>query len=1095
MDCPNCSRANRDGANYCRYCGTHFALACPRCRAVLLPDSLYCDNCGLALERAAAGLPAAGPAARAARASLTAGSAPLGQSPAEPARPADQPQLQQYIPAELMQKLEAARSRGEMVGERRIVTMLFCDVKGSTAAAEQLDPEDYSEIMNGGFTHMIRPVYRYEGTLARLMGDALLAFFGAPIAHEDDPQRAVLAGLDIVAAMQGYREQVREKWALDFDVRVGINTGLVVVGAVGSDLRVEYSALGDAINLAARMEQTATPGTVQIAQDTYKAVRHLFEVESLGSIEVKGKSEPVPAYRVLRRKAAAGQARGIEGLHADLVGREAEMTALREMVNDLQQGVGRIVGILGEAGLGKTRLVAETARVFRTACGANIAWHAVGSLSYETSQAYGLIQRLIRRVQGIDDNDPAAVVREKLSALASGLPGDQVERTLQAFEALFGFKGEGSIPAEGDAFRRELRLATVAWWRARFASVPTILVFDDMHWSDAASVALLRELLPMIDEMPLVLMCVLRTERQAPAWQLRNTAEEEYHHRYLELSLRPLSPAESNELLNGLLAVAELPDRLRANVLEKAGGNPFFIEEVVRALIDNGAVIAEDRPVPGGTRRYWRATSAGAEVEIPGTLQALLAARMDRLEDATRGTLQLASVIGRSFYHRLLQAVDEASPELDQHLGALLRTDMIREAARVPELEYAFRNPLTQEAVYKTILLKRRRIFHRRVGEAMEMLYSERLDDLLGLLAHHFRLGGQNDKAIDYSRRAARRAVGLFAYDDAVRNLSAALDLIPAGSNTDQNLTLREELGDVYRLLRDGTAAMDQYQQALALWRSDKRADKLVAVRLHRKVLQVVTDLKWTVSLEDLQQANANRLASRAMLAEAMPFLIAEPPQLETVRALVALSTDAWRLQDPPDWEAAQGFAQSAVDLATQLDSPVDKSQALGALATVLDGRSQLREHLAVAQQRLELCRLPDFDRHENIEAIRGAAAALMYVGEYEQALPGLQEAEQLAASAQVIDQQTNALGLQAQCYYRLDRWDEVLEIEAKWRDLERRYPRERVGETCFFAALSAGVHALRGDRQRADAYAQESVEYMVSMSGRPENWQRNQFY
>jgi len=199
-----------------------------------------------------------------------------------------------------------------MVGERRIVTMLFCDVKGSTAAAEQLDPEDYSEIMNGAFTHMIKPVYRYDGTLARLMGDALLAFFGAPIAHEDDPQRAVLAGLDIVAAMRDYRQQMRDRWRLDFDMRVGINTGLVVVGAVGSDLRVEYSALGDAINLAARMEQTATSGTVQIAHDTYKAVRHLFEFESLGSLEIKGKSEPVPAYRVLRRAAAGGQLRGIE---------------------------------------------------------------------------------------------------------------------------------------------------------------------------------------------------------------------------------------------------------------------------------------------------------------------------------------------------------------------------------------------------------------------------------------------------------------------------------------------------------------------------------------------------------------------------------------------------------------------------------------------------------------------------------------------------------------------------------------------------------------------------------------------------------------
>ena len=1092
MECPHCGQPNRAQANYCRFCGTHFAVDCPRCRAVLLSDSAFCDNCGYQLEAAAA-VPA-----RTAPAKVNQPLRPVSPPPPSPAPPGPQAQLHQYIPAELMQKLEAARAAGEMVGERRIVTMLFCDVKGSTAAAEQLDPEDYSEIMNGAFTQMIRPVYRYEGTLARLMGDALLAFFGAPIAHEDDPQRAVLAGLDIIAGIRPYREQVRQKWGLDFDVRVGINTGLVVVGAVGSDLRMEYSALGDAINLAARMEQTAAPGTVQIAQETYKAVRHLFEFESLGGIEVKGKSEPVPAYRVLRRSAAGGQARGIEGLHAEMVGRDAEMTALREVMTDLRQGVGRIVCVLGEAGLGKSRLVAETRRLFEAPTGARGEWHEAVSLSYETSQAYGLIQRLVRRVQGIDESDPPPVVRDKLAAQVAALPEHQRERARHVIEALFGLENadSGAALLEGETFRRELHAATEAWWRARFTDTPTVMVFDDMHWSDAASIGLLRQLLPLTGEIPLVVLCVMRTERQAPAWQIKTTADDEYRHRYLELNLRPLSEAESNELVNRLLAVAELPDRLRASILEKSGGNPFFIEEVVRALIDNGAVVPEDRPVAGGgLRRYWRATSAGADFEIPGNLQALLAARMDRLEEATRGTLQLASVIGRSFYHRLLRAVDESDPELDQHLGTLLRLDMIREAARVPELEYAFRNPLTQEAIYNTILLKRRRTFHRRVGEAMEVLYAERRDGLLGLLAHHFRLAGVHDKAIDYSRQAARQAVGLFAYDDAVRNLRAALELVEAGSAPELHLPLREELADVYSLLRDWDGALSQYQQALALWRGLSDADPLVAVRLHRKIVQVITDLKWTVSLEQLQRVNADRLASRAMLEDALRSLIEQPPHLETVRALVTLSTDAWRIQDPPDWEAAQRFAQTAADMAAELDSPVDQSRALGALATVLDGRSRLREHRQVTQQRLELCRSARFDPHESIEAVRSAAGALMYSGEYAQALDGLREAERLAERAQVVEQQANALGLQAQCYFRLDRWDDVLATEVKWRELQRKYPRERVGEMCFFVAISASVHALRGDRQRAEAYAKESYDFMVFVSGTPEIWQRNQFY
>jgi len=239
--------------------------------------------------------------------------------------------LQQYIPKELLGKLETARANRSMAGERRIVTVLFCDIKGSTGLAEMLDPEEWAEIMNGAFKYLIEPVYRYEGTLARLMGDAILAFFGAPIGHEDDPQRAVMAALDIIEGMEAYREQMKRERGLDLNVRIGINTGLVVVGEVGSDLRVEYTAMGDAVNLAARMEQTAEPGTVQISGNTYKSVSNLFEFNPLGDIEIKGKSEPVPAYQVLRPVEGAVPTRGIEGLRSPLVGRERELSALRTL--------------------------------------------------------------------------------------------------------------------------------------------------------------------------------------------------------------------------------------------------------------------------------------------------------------------------------------------------------------------------------------------------------------------------------------------------------------------------------------------------------------------------------------------------------------------------------------------------------------------------------------------------------------------------------------------------------------------------------------------------------------------------------------------
>lgn len=1150
MICHNCQTANADDANFCLKCGYRISIVCQQCSRRVPSHAKFCDACGHALARSSKEgaeiaehqlvveeqpsqltqtarqtiesdekftVPRADESEQQAPAqqqkiteqlldktsqpliipqSQSAPTATVDETAGDRSPPTDSP-LTQYIPRGLMRKLEAARSSGDMVGERRIVTMLFCDVKGSTAAAEQLDPEEWSEIINGAFEHMIKPVYTYEGTVARLMGDGILAFFGAPLAHEDDPQRAVLAGLDMVAGIVPYREQINQEWGIDINMRVGINTGLVVVGAVGSDLRMEYTALGGAINLAARMEQTADPGTVQIAYDTYKLVKPLFEFEELGGIEVKGMDEPVKAYRVLERKVAAGRVRGIEGLHAEMVGRDVELQTMQNLVTDVKQGVGRIVCVLGEAGLGKSRLISEAHHFFQQVPGPECNWYETTSLSYESNQAYGLFQRLIRHVSGIGYDDAPRMMQKKLSALAESLPDERRDRAKQLFEALFGLNSNnGAQPLEGESFKRELFEVVYAWWREYFSQRPTVLVFDDMHWADAASIDLLRGLLPLTSEIGLVLICALRAERQAPAWQIKTIADDEYHHRYTEVSLRPLSESESNELVNRLLATPEIPDNLRASILEKSDGNPFFIEEVVRTLIENGIVVPEERIVDGVAQQYWVATSDGSDFSIPDNLQSLLAARMDRLEEATRATLQLASVIGRSFYLRVLQAVDESSPELDKHVGKLVRLDLIRESARVPEVEYSFRNPLTQEAVYKTILLKRRREFHRRVGEAMEDLYPERLEGLYGLLAHHFTLAGEDEKAIGHYRHAARQALAVYAYDEADHNLHAALSLLEAEPKTELHLNLFEEIGDVCRLVRNFSMAITYYQLALEVWDDLEDKSKIVAVRLHRQIVEIASDTKWSVDAETYEQIGEISQESQASLQNSLRAMEGEEPHPETVHSLVALSVDAWRVQTPTDWESAQNFAQAAVTMAEQLDDAVLLSQALGALANVLDGRSKLREHVQIAQKRLQVSQEEHFeDVREEVDALRGIGVALMYVGEYERALPYLEEATTIATHIQATDQIANALGIQAQCLFRMDRWDEVLAIEEKWRDLEKSYSRERVGETCFFVALSGSVYALRGDHEQAQAYSKESYDYMVSMSGLPENWQRNQFY
>ncbi len=604
-------------------CGTALSLACPNCGTASPPDARFCSNCGHQFGE------------------------PPTPAVTEPESEASH--LHQYIPKELLSKLEAARAHGGMEGERRIVTMLFCDVKGSTAAAERLDPEEWHEIMNGAFEHLIAPVYRYEGTLARLMGDAILAFFGAPIAHEDDPVRALLAALDILEDIKSYREEVRRDWGLDIDVRIGINTGLVVVGEVGSDLRMEYTAMGDAINLAARMEQTTEPGTIQITDDTYRLVAPLFDTQVLEPVTVKGKTEPVEAHRVLGRKADAGRLRGIEGLEAPLVGRASETELIEQVVDKLSQGLGGVMFLVGEAGLGKSRLIDEAKVRFQgTGKGQ---WLETASLSYETTQPYALFQRLIRNASGMIDTDAAEDVVRKIGSLTLDLTDDVATQAESVLATLMRVLASDDAPIEGETFKGLLFSTMQSLWRMLASDTPAVLVFDDLHWADRASVELLVHLLQLVDEVPILFLCAMRPESTVPGWQVRQEAESGYGHTYTEISLHPLSENDSNELVDGLLTIADLPKSLRNQILDKSEGNPFFIEEVVRTLIDSGSVV---RTADGSS---WVAQASVVETDVPDNLQALLSARIDRLEDSVRRTLQIASVIGRSFHQRVLVGI------------------------------------------------------------------------------------------------------------------------------------------------------------------------------------------------------------------------------------------------------------------------------------------------------------------------------------------------------------------------------------------------------------------------------------------------------
>ena len=705
----------------------------------------------------------------------------------------------------MSQQLDNPGPRSTVSGERRVVTALFCDIVGSTTIAEQLDPEDWAEIVGGAVEALTEPVLYYEGTVVRLLGDALLSFFGAPVAHEDDPRRAVLAALEMIEAMEAHRGQVRRDYGVDFDVRIGINTGPAVVGDIGGGAASEYTALGDAVNVAARMEQTAQPGTIRIAHDTYRLVAPIFDVDELGPVEVKGKAEPVVAYRVLAEKQTPGRTRGLEGISAPLVGREREFDTIKEALDGLASGRGGIVIILGEAGLGKSRLLQES-RAYWEQLRPDGDWDTATGSPYDTNRPYGLFQRFARERFGVLRDDPPGVIHHKVDEglRAAGADDETVALCSVALERIIAMNVLHDAKSYEGAEVRDDIATTIAYpaWRAKAERNPTVHVMDDVHWADQASVDLLSHLFNLVDEVPALFICALRPERQSPGWGLKVRAETDFPHRYVEINLQPLDAAGTSELVNALLRIADLPDSLRALILRKTDGNPYFIEEIVRTLIEEGVVYQTD----DGLR--WHSDTSVDDIAIPDTLQALLMARIDRLDRESRATMQMASVIGRSFYRRILEGISDSAMTLDRHLVALQRVDLVNEASRVPELEYIFKHELTRDAAYNTILNRKRRELHRRVAEAIETLFPDRLTEHAHRLAVHNEVAGDLDRALHYRLMAAEGAVAMGASGDAAVHFAAAAD---AGERSGAH---PEQVADLRRRGESQAALAQSYTSA-----------------------------------------------------------------------------------------------------------------------------------------------------------------------------------------------------------------------------------------------------------------------------------------
>jgi class 3 adenylate cyclase len=602
-------------------------LSCPRCEAAIPADARFCANCGQSLIEA---------------------------SETDRVR---QGLLSAAAPSPLIEKMRTAK----LTGERKPVTALFADVVGSTALAERLDPEDWTAIMNEAFDEMSKAVFRYEGTIAQLQGDAMVAFFGAPVAHEDDPDRAVRAALDMVAAIDEFARQLKATDGIDFRIRAGINSGPVVVGNVGTDLRYEYTALGDAMNIAARMQTAAEPGSVLISASTRRLVADAFETEDLGKIALKGKAEPVHAYRVLAPKAVPRRTRGLErtGLESPMVGRDGQLQTLQSLYGVVQAGRSRVAFLVGEPGIGKSRLLAEFRRWLTDEAQANAAgdasstWLEGRCVSYGRNLPYHLLLDLVRFTLQIPFAGSETEARAALDRRLADYLGDDAADTAPYLAHLL------ALPLRPDEADRALIDPEVM--QGRYVAAihrllrelssrgPVVLVCEDLHWADPASIALVSQLLPLAAQLPVFFIAALRADTDSAGWKLVSAARELFGEALVEMHLEPLSETDSRDLVANLLEIESLPNRVRESILSRAEGNPFFVEEVIRMLIERGGIERhEDR---------WIANAEVSSVDIPETLHGLLLARIDQLPDAAKQSLRVASVIGRQFPIRVLERV------------------------------------------------------------------------------------------------------------------------------------------------------------------------------------------------------------------------------------------------------------------------------------------------------------------------------------------------------------------------------------------------------------------------------------------------------
>jgi ABC-type transport system substrate-binding protein/class 3 adenylate cyclase len=690
-------------------------------------------------------------------------------------------------------------------GERRIVSVLVADVVGSTAIGERLGPERSKFLIDEVMRILTEQVRSYEGTVAQLIGDEMLAFFGAPVAHEDDSERAVRAALAIQRALAHYAHEVDAAYGVELSVRVAVNTGPVVVGVQGDgeDSYDQWNALGETVNLASRLQQIADGGGIVIGPTTKRQVEQFFELEGLGTKELRGVSAPVEVFRVTRLLETEPAPPRLP-----IVGRDFELTVLERTMDALAEGRGAIASIMGEPGIGKTRLMWEMRNRYRD----RVRFIEARAVSYAESFPYWPIRDLFREWLGVGASTPEARIRLELKAEIAHLFGkDDADEAYPFFANLVGITLEPEAAQVIRELNREsiqVRTFEVFYDLVRKLSdeQPLALVFEDLHWADEATLELLESLLGVTDESAVALFFLSRSEREHGSWRLGERARQRYPHRYREIEVRPLPP-DSSRILVGNAAEGEVPESVAELLAERSGGNPFFLEEAFRDLVERGALRRRNG--------RWELAIDVEELTIPTVVQGTLQARLDRLDPETRDVLSIAAVTGRTFGVQLLERLIPRE-ELTPALTDLQRLDLVFEKRRRPNPEYRFRHGLVQEVAYASLVDSKRRKLHKRVGEALEDIYRESPEEAYSLLARHFTEADEPEKAVEYLLRAGDAARAVYADREALEHYSRARVFLARLGDERRARDTLFKMALAYHLAFDFERAEEMYDEAFS---------------------------------------------------------------------------------------------------------------------------------------------------------------------------------------------------------------------------------------------------------------------------------------